>query len=68
MCTVLDFSGETSWVVWKNNHGFADGILKCIFLQKSCILIDISLKLVPKCPIDKVNIDFNNSLGPTSLS
>ena len=32
---------------------FADDIFKCIFInEKSCILIWISLKFFPKCPID----------------
>ena len=32
---------------------FADDIFKCIFMdEKFCISIRISLKFVPKCPID----------------
>ena len=36
-------------------HGrcFADVIFRCIFLNENiCILIRISMKFVPKCPID----------------
>ena len=38
---------------WKNGHRFADDIFSCIFVnEKICILIQISLKFVPKDPID----------------
>ena len=37
----------------QNGRHFADGIFKCIFMnEKYCILIRISLKFVPKGPID----------------
>ena len=37
----------------QNGRYFADDILKCIFMNKKfCILIKISLKFVPKGPID----------------
>ena len=37
----------------KNGRHFADDIFKCIFVnEKFCILITISLKFVPKGPID----------------
>ena len=31
---------------------FTDDIFRCIFINKKCMLIKISLKIVPKCPID----------------
>ena len=37
----------------QNGHQFADDIFKCIFMNdKFCILIPVSLKFVPKSPID----------------
>ena len=37
----------------QNGRHFADNIFRCIFLnEKFCILIKISLKFVPKGPID----------------
>ena len=37
----------------KNGRHFADNIFKCIFMnEKFCILIEISMKFVPKGPID----------------
>ena len=37
----------------QNGRRFADDIFRCIFLnEKFCILVKISLKLVPKGPID----------------
>ena len=37
----------------QNGHHFADDIFKCIFVnEKFCILIEISLKFVPKGLID----------------
>ena len=37
----------------QNGHQFAHDIFGCIFMnEKFCILIEISLKFVPKCPID----------------
>ena len=37
----------------QNGHHFTDNIFKCIFLnEKFCILIQTSLKFVPKGPID----------------
>ena len=38
----------------KFDHHFADDLFRCIFVnEKFCILIRISLKIVPKGPIDK---------------
>ena len=37
----------------QNGGHFADGIFRCIFLnEKLCILIQISLKIVPKGSVD----------------
>ena len=37
----------------QNSHLFTDDIFRCIFVnEKFCILIKISLKFVPKGPID----------------
>ena len=37
----------------QNGHNFADDIFMCIFVdEKFCILIKISLKFVPKGPVD----------------
>ena len=37
----------------QNGHHFADDIFRCIFMnEKFSILIEISLKFVPKGPID----------------
>ena len=37
----------------ENGRHSADSILECIFLNKNyCILIQISLKFIPKCPIN----------------
>ena len=38
---------------WQNVRLFADDIFRCIFVNENiCILIEISLKFVPKGPID----------------
>ena len=43
----------------QNDHHFTDDIFWCIFMNdKFCILIKISLKFVPKGPIDN-----NSALG-----
>ena len=46
---------------------FADNTFKCIFLNESIrILIDISLKFVPKSQINNIpNIGWDNVLAPT---
>ena len=37
----------------QNGHHFAEDVSKCIFVnEKFCLLIKISLKFVPKGPID----------------
>ena len=37
----------------QKGHHFADDIFRCIFVnEKLCVLIKISLKFVPKDPID----------------
>ena len=42
----------------QNGHRFADDIFWCIFVnEKFCILIEISLKFVPKGPTDN-NLEF----------
>ena len=42
-----------SW--WQNGHRLADDIFKCIFLNENLwILIKISLKFVPKGPINNI--------------
>ena len=57
-------SGATSWT-WtteinalmskQNGSHFSDGILKCIFLNENAwISIKISLKFVPRCPINNI--------------
>ena len=39
--------------LWTNGHNFTEDIFKCIFVNKKfCVLIQISLKFVPKGPID----------------
>ena len=39
----------------QNGHHFADDIVWCIFVnEKFCILIKISLKIIPKGPIDNM--------------
>ena len=46
----MDFNSS---MPWQNDRHYADGIFKCTFLNnKFCILIRISLKFVPKGPID----------------
>ena len=41
---------------------------KCIFInEKSCILIRISLKFVPKGPTDYINIGSDNGLTPNRV-
>ena len=46
--TVMD-----PWTPGQNGHHFADDIFRCNFMnEKLCILIKISLKFVPKDPID----------------
>ena len=48
----------------QNDRHFADIIFKCLFLnEKFCILIQISLQLVPKGPIDN-SIGLDNGLVP----
>ena len=38
---------------WQNSRHFADDIFRCILVnEKLCILNKISLKLIPKGPID----------------
>ena len=40
-------------LTWQNGRHFADDVFRCIFVaEKFCILIKISLKCVPKSPID----------------
>ena len=40
---------------WQNERRFADDIFKCIFLNENvCIPIKISLKFVPKGPINNI--------------
>ena len=47
--------GVTNHFMRQNDCHFADDIFKCIFLsQNSCISIKISLKFVPKGPIDNI--------------
>ena len=42
-----------SYLPKQNGSHFPDNIFKCIFMNENfCILIKISLKIVPKCPID----------------
>ena len=41
----------TNLPLHKNGHHFADDIFRCIFINEKCILIEISLKFVPKGPI-----------------
>ena len=50
----------------QNGHHFADYILRCIFVnEKFHILIEISLKIVPKGPIDnKSSNGLDNGLVP----
>ena len=54
----------------QNGRHFADNIFKCIFLnEKIWILCKISLKIVPKGPIDNdqapgSSIGFDNGLAP----
>ena len=39
----------------QNGRYFADGIFRCVFVnEKFCILISISLKFLPKGPIDNI--------------
>ena len=41
--------------LWQNGHHFPDDIFKCIFLNKNVlILFKISLKFVPKGPINNI--------------
>ena len=38
---------------WQYGRYFTDNVLRCIFMnEKFCILIEMSLKFVPKGPID----------------
>ena len=49
-----------------NGRHFADAILKCIFLNENVwILIEISLKFVPKGSIDNISTGSDNGLAPT---
>ena len=53
----VDFSIITCWFTafkaGQNDRHLADDIFRCIFAnEKFCILIKISLKFVPKGPID----------------
>ena len=42
-----------NWGLYKKGHHFADDTFKCIFVTETfCILINISLKFVPKIEID----------------
>ena len=61
---------KTGWVMLnsshpgQNGHHFTDNIFRCIFVnEKFCISIKISLKFVPKGPIDN-----NAALAPVPLS
>ena len=48
-----DNNTDSSSLPGQNGRHFADGIFKCIFMNENfCILIPISLKFVPKGPID----------------
>ena len=48
----------------ENGRHFADNIFRCIFVNENfCILIKISLKFVPKGPIDKTPHWFRYWLG-----
>ena len=42
----------THWGQEKNDHHFSDNILKVIFLNESCILIQISPEFVSNSSID----------------
>ena len=40
---------------WQHGHDFADDTFKCIFLNENiCILLKMSLKFVPKSPINNI--------------
>ena len=46
---------QLGWLIssWTNGRHFADDIVRCIFVnEKFCILIKISLMVVPEGPID----------------
>ena len=50
---LIQFAGITSSPTGQHGRHFADDIVRCILLnEKFCILINISLQFVPKCPID----------------
>ena len=54
VCTsvLLRATGVNSSPPGQNRHSFADSIFRCIFVNRTfCILIKISLKIVPKDPI-----------------
>ena len=47
------YFGTNSSALGQNGRHFADDISKCIFMNETfCISIQISLKFVPKSPID----------------
>ena len=52
----------------QNGYHFADDIFKRIFMNEKCsIFIEISLKFVPKSPIDnKISIGSGNGLAPNT--
>ena len=55
----LDWSIEyfNSSPLGQNGYHFADDNLRCIFVNENvCILIQISLKFVPWCPIDNKSV------------
>ena len=53
MSSIGSGDGLTHSPPWQNGRRFADNIFRCIFMnEKFCILIKISLKFVPKDPID----------------
>ena len=49
----------------QNGHQLADDIFRCSFLnEKFCILIQISLKFVPKGRLFKFSIGLDNGVAP----
>ena len=54
-CTICDLQ-LTHQSPGQNGRHFADDILRCIFVNENvCVLIENSLKFVPKDPIDTCN-------------
>ena len=52
-CSMLKSMLVNSSLPGQDGHHFTDDIFRCIFInEKFCILIEISLKCVPKGPID----------------